>query len=743
MLDRPVSTTEPPSLARRGLAPRMAGGSQQSALTGTAILAILRRRKLALLGPMLLVPLLTWLLIIQFIPLYTATGTLLYDASEYKLRELQSILRVDPITDAVMLTQAEVLRGMPVVEQVADRLNLHANPEFNVALRSPSWLARVTAAARQLLPGLKKTASPDRALFGPNLDPIRNATLEAVRGALIVTPVKSSHVLQVSFTAADPVLAAAAANHAMDVYVKSQLSAKFGAVMRAREWLEQRTKELREDVRRREDDIASYRADHGLIEGMHARLESEQISLLTENLARARSALAEASGRLDAASGRAGANAQAAIAPSVLQLRTQQGQLAAQLQSTRARLGPSHPDIQGLRAQLAEAERSVAAEMARVVAAIEADVNADRERVAVLEQNLREARSDIALDAQAQVPLNAKQRDAEASRSLLQAVLDRMQQTAQQSAIEAPDAHEISLALAPEQPSFPRTVPLMTGASAFGVMLGLLLMYVVELADTKFHSGEDIRTVLGLPCFALIPRISARVLGRVPIEEYAARKPLSPFAEQLRALRAGLSHCPDRPRIVAITAARSSEGKTTVTQALGRLAAMSGERIIVLDCDINRSGEQPTRDAAPGLADCLQERASLKDVIQKDTRSGMSYIPAGTADANASGLLTSATMARLLQTLRQECDLVLLDAPPAQAVTDARIVAGLADATVLCIRWRDTPRDKVLNALELLEEAHANVVGAVLTQVDVNVHVRSGYADAEVYHPRYGKSFRE
>jgi polysaccharide biosynthesis transport protein len=59
------------------------------------------------------------------------------------------------------------------------------------------------------------------------------------------------------------------------------------------------------------------------------------------------------------------------------------------------------------------------------------------------------------------------------------------------------------------------------------------------------------------------------------------------------------------------------------------------------------------------------------------------------------------------------------------------------------VRWRDTPRDNVLHALELLEEAHANVVGAALTQVDVNSHVRSGYADAEVYHPRYGGYFRE
>jgi polysaccharide biosynthesis transport protein len=188
-----------------------------------------------------------------------------------------------------------------------------------------------------------------------------------------------------------------------------------------------------------------------------------------------------------------------------------------------------------------------------------------------------------------------------------------------------------------------------------------------------------------------------------------------------------------------------AEGKTTVTLALGRLAAMNGERVIVLDCDIRQSSFARFTQSSPGpgLVDFLQGRALPADIIRKDTTAGMDYIPAGTGEANALGLLMSATMSRLLQALRQDYDLVLLDAPPAQAVTDARIVAGLADATLLCVRWRRTPRDVVLNALELLEQAHANVVGAALTQVDVNVHVRSGYADAEVYLPRHGGYFRE
>jgi capsular exopolysaccharide synthesis family protein len=429
----------------------------------------------------------------------------------------------------------------------------------------------------------------------------------------------------------------------------------------------------------------------------------------------------------------------------VVQLRVQLGALNGQLQSMLGRLGPSHPDVQSLRSQIGELQRGISAEIGHVVAALEADVRADRERVTALEQDMRDAQGQSGRDSHAEIPLNAMLRDVEASRTSLQVVLDRMQQTAQQDAIEAPDAHEISLALPPTRPSFPRTVPLMAAAATSGVLFGLLLVYLFELASSTFRSGDDIRTSLGLPCFALIPRIKRRALGRLSIEDYAIRKPLSPFAEQLRALRAGLWLRPSRPRIVAITAARPAEGKTAIALALGRQTAMNGERVIVLDCDLRQPtiGRLMHDGEQSGLFDWLAERATLADIIRKDEVTGMEYIVAGKPDANALGLLMSATMARLLQTLRQDYDFVLLDAPPAQAVTDARIVAGLADATLLCVRWRSTPRSTALNTLEMLEEAHANVVGAALTHVDVNVHVRSGFADAEVYHPRYGGYFRE
>jgi polysaccharide biosynthesis transport protein len=848
------------------------------------VIGILRRHQWRLLAAVVLVPLAAAIALHATTPLYTATGTLLYDPPAYRLAELQSILRVDPITEDVMASQAALLRGLKIVERVSNQLNLFDNPAFNHSLRPPTlpgrimgylaaWLAptpmpaaTVPAPALPVLAapaGLQGTnpgarsgtnartntnvrtntgtrANPDArannnttagagarinigtyantytntgsntdsnghantgsdtaadtssntgtetstssdtrtsantssatdgnaranartapgtdsngkpadnpgdSMAGPRIDDARNAVLLTVQAAIGTSTVRASRVITVTFTATDRVLAAAAVNMVMDVYIKDQLGAKYRAVRKANDWLDARVAELRAQVRANEDKIAAYRAGHGMIQGMHAGLDAEQVTHLSESLETARADLATAGARLDAVRGRAGAAAVAAIAPSVVQLRAQSESLRAQYEGLDTKLGPNHPDVITLRRQIADTDRAVAAETARVVAATQADAHAASDRVAALDADLHTARAAVDSTAQAQIPLDSLQRDTDAQRVLLQSVLGSIQDTAQQSAVESPDAHEISLALPPTSPSSPRVVQIMAGASAFGLMLGLLLVYVAEVNDHTLRSGGDVRAMLGLPCFALIPEISRRRLGRMPIAAYAAMKPMSQFAEQLRALRTGLWSGGARPRVVAVTAASPAEGKTSVTLALGRMAALAGERVCALDCDVRQPafGRLLEADGELGLTDLLAGHATEEDVLRQDALSGMHYIAAGSAEANAFSLFMSEAMARLLQQLQEKFDLVLLDAPPAQAMTDTRIIAGIADATLLCLRWRATPLAVAENALALLSEAGANVVGAVLTRVDTRVHLRSGSADAEVYHPRYGGYFR-
>jgi uncharacterized protein involved in exopolysaccharide biosynthesis/Mrp family chromosome partitioning ATPase len=722
-----------------------------------ATIGIFRRHLWAFLVCVIVVPGSAWIAIERITPRYTAAGSLIYEPSDYRVRELESILRSDPTNEAVMASQAEVLMSLKIAQRVADRGRLYENPEFNPTLRAPSSLSLLTG-------WLRAHAGARQDVYGPMPDPSRDATVMAVRDALHAAPLHSSRVLEVTFTAEDPLIAAAAVNNAMDVYIKDQFSAKAAAVHRATDWLDQRAATLRGEVRRAEDRIAAYRAEHNFAQGMHAGLDAEKITHLNEDLVKARAELAAADARLDAARGRAGAAAQAAIAPSVLPLRTSLEQLSAQQQSRTGRLGTNHPEVEGGRRQVEEARRAVDAEIVRVVAATEQDRRAATERVAALEHDLREAQSEADAEARARIPLNAMERDAEAARTQLHSVLERIQQTAQQHALETSEGHEISLALPPRQPSWPRPVPMMAGAVAAGVLLGLMAIYLLHLMDSTLHGGEDARSLSNLPCFALVPEVSRRELRGTPIEEFAVRRPLTSFAEQIRAVRAGLWSGAERPRVVAVTAARPSEGKSVLSLSVARSAALSGERVLLIDCDIRRPSlaHRLRADNSRGLADLLRGTARLQDVLHADAmtggqtesessigpnsplagvRGGMHFLPAGQPRGDTFGLFMGPEMARLLNEARREYALVVLDSPPVQAITEARVLAAIADATILCVRWRATPRDVVSYALELLQDANAQVAGLVLTRVDPRAHVRSGYADADIYHHRYKAYF--
>ena len=695
------------------------------------IATMVRRRRIAFAACALGVPLLVFLALQQLTPLYTAQADVLYEPGGYAMRELQSILRSDAPTDAAIASQIEIVRSLGMAEKLLDRFGLDRSPEFNPALRHPSWPKRVLAAAMTALAG-----APD-----PRSD--RQVTAANVQHAIEAKPVKTSRVMSLGFTASDPRLAAEAANALAQLYVGEQVGLKADAVRRANAWLESRATELRAEVAAAEARIAAFREQSGLVQGVQGGLATERVSRAAADLMQARNELSGAEARAAASRRGGGGPPQAVIAPNVVALRAQRDQLGAQLAAASARLGPSHPSVAALRQQIADLGQASRTEAGRVAAAMGADAGVARARVETLQRNEETSRAEVARAAQAQLTLDGMLRDAEAARSLLRALLERAQQTVGQAAIETEDARVISRAVPGQRPSFPRTLLILPGSLALGVFLGLALAYVLEAGDESVRSGDAVRSAFSVPCLALVPEL--RVRPRRRIEDHILEKPLSPFSEQIRALRTGLWPGESSGgRVVAITAARPGEGKTTIAVALGRLAALNGERAIVLDCDVRQPtfGRMMQADAALGLTDCLLGQATADEIIRTDEATGLDYIPAGSPELNSLALFQSQAMVRLLDALRAQYRLVILDAPPAGVMADARVLAAAADATVMCVRWSETPRQVVENAIAALRDARAELAGIALTRVDVRAHGRAGFADSDVYQARYGGYFR-
>jgi len=755
MLDRPVDQ-RPPAERRpqmRTPAP-IAAPIEPEGMTVTALLAALRRRRMVLVLSALLFPIAAFIGAKQLTPRYSAAATVMFEPTDYAARELQSILRDETTTDAVLASQVEVIRGLSLARRIARRFALTESEEFawwaGEPKRAASWWFRTREAlARRVetgLPWLAEFVAPEPVGTRPAEEEAEIAVAEGVRERLVVQVIRNSRVLTVQFTSEDPKLAANVANYAADLYITDQLEAKFNAVRRANDWLDGRAVQLRQELQVAEARIAELRTAGGLTRGVSAALATEQVSRLNTDLIESRNTLAQAEARLGAArGGGAGADLTSLGAANLTATRAARDEARRELERLSATLGPNHPDVRAARSRVTDTDRAVGSETGRVVQALDAEVRAARARVRVLEEALRTQEARVNQSQTAEIQVAALEREAEAGRTLLRAVLERAQQTVSQTAIEKPDARVLSPATLPGFASFPKVPLFVVAAAVLGVLFGLLVVWFLEQADSTMRSGEEVRSALGLPCLALVPTLRRGLLGRHRPEDYVVRKPLSPFSESLRTLRAALWLGAEPPRVVVITAARPGEGKTTTAVALARSAAMNGERVLLIDCDIRQPslGRVFRCEGAPGVTDLLLGQAVLERIIRRDHLSTLDYIPAGAAEIHSLGLFMSDAMVSLLDRVRRDYDLIVLDAPPALAMADARVVARLADATLLCVKWRDTPRSVVRNSLGLLEEAHARVVGAALTQVDAKVHGRSGYADAEVYHPRYGGYFRE
>jgi len=195
----------------------------------------------------------------------------------------------------------------------------------------------------------------------------------------------------------------------------------------------------------------------------------------------------------------------------------------------------------------------------------------------------------------------------------------------------------------------------------------------------------------------------------------AAAVPSGMAKEQYRILRSRLleaMHNRDL-RTILITSATPGEGKTMVAANLAlQLSALGESRVLLIDADLRRAGLSASVRPAPlvGLGDYLKGDASLSDVLCNVTP-WLSILPTRPIQEVAPELLSGQGMVELLQRARESYDLVLLDGAPVGPVADSRILARLADATLLVVRADTAPSDEIARAAELLRP---RLLGSVL-----------------------------
>jgi capsular exopolysaccharide synthesis family protein len=271
-------------------------------------------------------------------------------------------------------------------------------------------------------------------------------------------------------------------------------------------------------------------------------------------------------------------------------------------------------------------------------------------------------------------------------------------------------------AVTPTDPISP-VLPLNVGLGLIlGLALGIGLVVIRAQLNTSIMSIEDSEREAGVS-----------PLGVLPFDRAAVRRPLiqagdtSGRAEALRTLRTNLqfTNIDNPPRVIVVTSPLPGEGKSMISSNIALTLAMSGATAVLVEGDLRKPslGNYLRVSSAAGLTSVLAGRHELGDVLVPHRVDGLTVLLSGPKPPNPSELLGSVQMARLLATLTQRFDYVVIDAPPLLPVTDAAVLAAVADGAVLVMRYGKTSRDHVAQAIRSLKAVDARLLGTVLNFV--------------------------
>jgi non-specific protein-tyrosine kinase len=258
----------------------------------------------------------------------------------------------------------------------------------------------------------------------------------------------------------------------------------------------------------------------------------------------------------------------------------------------------------------------------------------------------------------------------------------------------------------------------LTGA-ALGLLVGLGAAFVLEYLDDTVKSSEDVQQASGLSPLGIVLRQRP---GPDSVLLVTSHNPRSQFAEGYRILRTNVDFARvDHPgNALLITSPGQGEGKSTTLVNLAVVLAESGRTVLAIDADLRRPSVHQAFgiENSVGLTSMLLDDEPQLALAVKETRIGsVRVIPSGSLPPNPAELLGSNRMRRLLERLRREADVVLLDSPPVLAVTDATVLAAMADGVILVAAAGQTRIDELTRARQVLAQGPVHVLGVILNKV--------------------------
>jgi len=590
-----------------------------------------------------------------------------------------------------------------------------------------------------------KAAKPEPAP-GSDASLMRPAALGAFLGGLSIKRVPNSRLLDVTFEATDPVLAARVVNAHINNFIEQNFRSRFDAATQASNWMAGQLNEMKIKVENAEDARLEYERDNQIW------TIDEKSDITTEKLSDLNKQLTEAQAdRINkeavyqlAQSGNYDAIAAVRDSAVIQDILKQQTTLSAQYTDAVSQYGPKYPKVVRIQAQLKDLDQLITREKLNIGNQVEADYRGSRQRELLLKEALDEQKGEVNATAEKLVQYNILKREADTNKQLYDGMLQKLKEAGITAGLRSSNIRIVDPALIPGYPSRPNKTRNVLLSIMVGFLGGIGLALLREYLDNTVKTPDDIETLAHLPSLAVVPALSntgGKRRGRFSkflktnvvtskegrAELISHNMPQSQMSEAFRALRTSLllSQADHPPQVILMTSALPREGKTTAAVNLAVTLAQLGDKTLLVDADLRKPGINRALSLVDGkhagLSSYLAGVSSLDLItVPHPAISNLEAIPTGPIPPNPADLLSSRRLTELIAELRTRYKFVVIDSPPIMAATDAVILSVLVDGVLMVVRSGETPKEAFTRTRDLLVGVKCHMLGVVLNAVDAS-----------------------
>jgi capsular exopolysaccharide synthesis family protein len=656
--------------------------------------------------------------------------------------------------DQDIQTQVRILQSRLIVNRALGKLATGLRPE---TLQPPDRLGVWRKALK----------------INPDADELWSLALRTASSGVKVRASGANRIIEVTCDSTVAQTAADFCNTLTREYIDQNLEARWQTTEYTGQWLTKQLQDLKVKLEKQEGELQAYARATGLVfTGEKNGVDGQEITLadFQKELSAAQAdRIAKQSKNEMATSSPPGALPDVLDDPSLKESQRSLADLKTKLAQLSVTFTANHTEVRRVQAQIDAIEASLAGVRTNVLTRIRKDYESAKRREDLLTSAYQAQARLVSGKAEETAHYNLLKRDVDATRLLYDTLLQRLKEASIASALRANNIRVVDAAdrpLVPYKPEVPQQT--LTGL-LFGAVLGIAFAVIRERADRTLQDPGDSSYYLSVSELGVVPvgdlLNGARAKIRRPglavrggasigngmgasagVEMVSWDQKDSLLAESFRTTLTSIlfSGGPAiRPRVLVVTSASPSEGKTTVVSNLAIALAEINQRVLVIDADMRRPRQHSVFGIANehGLSDLLMEKVPLDATMLEDACtptavSGLYVMPAGGSRRSASSLLHSARLEELLTLARQSFDAVVVDTPPMVNIADARVVARFGDGLILVVRSRVTTRDAARLAKARFAEDGTPLLGTILNFWNPRTpgYAYYGYDNSGYYH---------